>query len=89
MKYDINFIRRLFEEKALAVSSEEDEEKIDNLKTILQNDNVFFMIDAETAVGILAFLGIREERIKEVYLSLISPETFKETDDTYITIGEK
>lgn len=89
MKYDINYIRKLLADKLQNGIGNKDLEKTENLKIILGNDNVFFMLDAETAVGVLYYLGIPEEKIKEAYLDLTSPEAFKRSNDPYISIGEK
>ncbi|HBA37662.1 MAG TPA: hypothetical protein DCY94_02975 [Firmicutes bacterium] len=89
MRYDMKTIRALLTEREKSVSSLEDKTKVDNLKAILREDNIFFMIDVETALGILDFLRIPEENLKEAYLSLTSPEAFIASTDNYLTIGEK
>lgn len=57
---------------------ESEREKIENLKILLKEDDIFFRLDLEVALGILNFLGIPENKIYDCYLSLISPENFQE-----------
>ena len=45
--------------------------KIDILTEMLQDDTLFLKIDADTAVGILDFLGVPKEAIKNVYMDLL------------------
>ncbi len=89
MKYDINYIRVLLKKKVQGELGEEDKEKVENLRAILENNNVFFMLDVDTAIGILYYLGVPEESIKDAYMDLTAPEAFKETNDVYVTMGEK
>ncbi len=69
--------------------TEIEKEKIKNLEYLLKDENLFFEIDFETAIGILEFLGIKEDIILDYYFSLISPSNFKKEDDFYITISNK
>lgn len=89
MKYDINYIRALLKKKVQGELGEEDKEKVENLRAILENNNVFFMLDVDTTIGILYYLGVPEESIKDAYMDLTAPEAFKETNDVYVTMGEK
>jgi hypothetical protein len=58
----------------------EDKKKYSLIQTILSNDKCFFEIPIETAYSILVDLGIKEDKISDVYMELISK---KEYDDSY------
>lgn len=64
-------------------------EKIDNLKLIFNDNALFFKLDMETAVGILDFLGIEEDKILDVYFQLISPNLYQENFKIYTTISKE
>ena len=53
-----------------------DKEKIDMLKPLFKDDNIFFQINMRTAFGILEFLGVGEDEIEKEYLELISPSQY-------------
>ncbi len=84
MKLNINDIRELLAKKEMKIVTKEDKEKLENLKDVLSIDDVFFNIDIDTAVGILVFLGIPEDKIVDTYYSLISPENFITSSKPYI-----
>jgi len=64
-------LKELLAKKEKEVTTSEDKEKIALLKDLFLDEAIFFKIPAETAVGILHFLGIPEDKIKETYLYLI------------------
>lgn len=66
-----------------------DQEKIKNIEFLFKDDNIFFKIEAQTAIGILEFLGIKENEIMDYYFELISPQYLLKEDDIYTTISNK
>ena len=48
-----------------------------------------FKIDLASAVGLLSFLGIPDDKIKEVYLQLISFKEYKSTNDKQYNLYER
>ena len=81
---NIEDVRKLYELKKNK-AGENDIEKIDNLKVLLSDDNLFFMIPMDTAIGILTFLGLEEREAVLSYRKLISPSQRNE----YVTISNK
>lgn len=86
MKKDINYIRELLKKKEENISDINDKEKIDTLKDLLQDDNIFFKLDLDTAVGILSFLGVPNENIVNLYYEIISIKNYKNDDSQYYDI---
>lgn len=86
MKKDINYIRELLKKKEKNISDINDKEKIDTLKDLLQDDNIFFKLDLDTAVGILSFLGVPNENIVNLYYEIISIKNYKNDDSQYYDI---
>ena len=82
----IDDVRKLFESKKNSFL-ESDKERVELLEDLLKNDNLFFDIDASTAIGILSFLGIKDEELEECYFNLIKPTNFLETDKPYIIMN--
>ena len=83
---NIEYIRELLLKKEQNITNELDNEKIANLKEILKNDDIFFKLDLVTAVNILAYLGIPEDKIEDAYYKLISPKNYLNTDKPYFSI---
>ena len=83
---NIEYIRELLLKKEKTVENDLDKEKIDNLKEILKNDDIFFKLDLVTAINILAYLGLPEEKIEDSYYKLISPENYLSVDKPYFNI---
>lgn len=86
---DMNYIRKLLAQKEKGNLTELDKEKVDNLKFILKDDNVFFELSLDVAAGILDFLGVPKDDIMDLYLKLISPENYQKLPKTYTVIGER
>ncbi len=83
---DIDYVRDLLKEKEKKVTTEEDKEKIELLKSVLTNDKAFFAIEISTAVGILDFLEVPIDEIKQLYLELISPQNYFKGDKQYFNL---
>lgn len=88
MNYTINDIRKLLDIKEQQILSDSDNEKIKTLKILLAQNNIFFKLDIDTAIGILLFLQIPEDKVKEVYFSLISAEAFLKRPKEYMTTSD-
>ena len=69
----IENVRKLLQKKE---EQGADKEKIDMLKPLFKDDNIFFQINMRTAFGILEFLGVGEDEIEKEYLELISPSQY-------------
>ncbi len=84
----IDYIRKLLEEKEKTITTDLDKEKIENLKFILKEDDAFFKLDLETSLGILSYLGIKEDKLKELYFELVSPNEFM-NNKQYVTLSNR
>lgn len=82
----IDRLKELLNKKELIVTTPEDKEKIQVIKDLFQDEAIFFKIDAETALGILEFLGIPESQMKEIYLTLISPKEYQKVSKQYFVL---
>ncbi len=72
----IENIRLLAKSKRDKINKEnqvEIESKLDILDEVLANDNCFFDMSMETAISILDFLGVEENKILDTYYELINP----------------
>lgn len=58
----------------------EEIEKVNLIKSLLDNENCFFEIDMKLAINILSFLGVEKEKLLETYYQLIAPGNFKGED---------
>ena len=76
MENKIQELKELLKIKESQNTTELDKEKITNIKFLLEQEKIFFKLEPQTAIGILDYLGIKKENIKEYYLSLISMENF-------------
>lgn len=88
MNENIEYLKKLLLEKELQASDLEAKEKVDNLKLILQNDNIFFNIPMDTAFEIFHFLGVPENNMIDLYFKLISPQSYQTLSKEYITISK-
>lgn len=71
------YLKQLLEQKSKVVTTQEDLERIKIIKDFLKEDNCFLKINIESAIGILYFLGIPEDKILEYYEVLINPQNYK------------
>lgn len=69
----MDYLINLMKEKENKISSLEDKEKLQLVKDTLSVPNCFFNIDISTAIGIMAFLGVPENKMESLYFSLIEP----------------
>lgn len=74
MKSKIEELKELLKIKETEVKTDLDKEKINNIKFLLEQEDIFFKLETPTALGILEFLGIKESEMRDYYLSLISIE---------------
>lgn len=75
-------IKELIEMKEKEIKTFEDTEKMEVVKQLMQQENIFFCISTETAIGILEFLGVGEDEMLSLYYDLISPENYKKVMPT-------
>ena len=64
-------IKELLESKKNNLKEEEKEEFM-LVNSMLCNQNWYKMVDPDTAVSILSFLGIKDEDLEKTYISLLS-----------------
>ena len=86
MKININDIKQLLEKKEAKNQEEQEKKKI--LMDLFTDENIFFNIKMETAISILDFLGIPEDKLIDTYFSLISSENYQNLPKPYITISK-
>ena len=85
----IDEIRELLKKKANDLKTEEDKEKFESASELLAFDYVFGQIGAETAIGLLDFLGVEEDKILKTYIELVAEEAAEEVRNTYISLGRE
>lgn len=79
MEEEFKYLYDLLEQKKQKVLTEEDQEKVNQVESLLKIQGIFFKLNLDTAIGILNFLEIPKESIKEMYIKLTSPEAYKKT----------
>lgn len=76
MEEDFKYLYDLIDEKKKNILTELDQEKINQIEDLLKIKGIFFKLNLDTVVGILDFLGVPRDSIKELYGRLTSPEAF-------------
>lgn len=76
MNNSLVLLRELLSKKEKEELDELDMERIEVIKCLLTNPESFFELDFETVMGILEFLGVKEEKREFIYRDLISPEAY-------------
>ncbi len=79
MDEQITYLYDLLEEKKKNVSTEEEQAKVDQIEALLKIPGIFFKLSLNASIGILDFLGIPRESIKEIYMKLTSPESYQKS----------
>lgn len=86
---NMNYLRELYKKINKNILSQEQLDMYNKAAELLKIDNLFFKIDLASAVGLLSFLGIPDDKIKEVYLQLISFKEYKSTNDKQYNLYER
>lgn len=87
---NIEYVRELLKKKEKEKLTDEDRERVSMLNILLKDDDIFFNIEANTACGILEFLGIQgEKNIIDDYYKLISFEEYKKSVGYIINKDDK
>lgn len=89
MTKEIEYLMNLIKRKKETELSNEDQEKLTEAESLLQIDGIFFKIDISTALGLLHFIGVPKENLKEMYTKLTSIDEFKKSNKTYDLIQEE
>ena len=76
MNNSLVLLKELLSKKEKEQLDELNMERIEVIKCLLTNPESFFELDFETVMGILEFLGVKEEKREFIYLDLISPEAY-------------
>ncbi len=69
-------LRRLLLEKEKEATTDEEKNKVEVLKELLEEDDIFFSLDVSAAFGILNFLGIPYDKLESTYYQLISYDNY-------------
>lgn len=69
--------------------SQEQLDMYNKANELLKIDDLFFKIDLASAVGLLSFLGIPDDKIKEAYFQLISFKEFKNNTNKQYDLYER
>ena len=72
-------IDELIFKKEENIKTKEEKEKLELIKDIIKEDEWVFKNSMEVVIGILEFLDIEEDKILEMYTSLMSPINFSKT----------
>lgn len=67
-------LRKLLLEKE--ATTDEEKNKVEVLKELLEEDDIFFSLDVSAAFGILNFLGIPYDKLESTYYQLISYDNY-------------
>ncbi len=67
---------------------EEEKEEFYLVNSMLSNKNWYKMVDLDTAVSILSFLGIKDDELEKCYMALLS-ENNDNTFDSYELIDRR
>lgn len=86
---NMNYLRELYKKINKNTLSQEQLDMYNKAAELLKIDDLFFKIDLASAVGLLSFLGIPDDKIKEVYLQLISFKEYKSTNDKQYNLYER
>ena len=86
---NMNYLRELYKKINKNILSQEQLDMYNKAAELLKIDDLFFKIDLASAVGLLSFLGISDDKIKEVYLQLISFKEYKSTNDKQYNLYER
>lgn len=75
----IQEIRKIAENKKNElIKNGESLDKINNIIILLKDDMCFFKIDINISIPILLYLGIPEDKVKDIYFELIDIKNFRE-----------
>lgn len=86
---NMNYLRELYKKINKNTLSQEQLDMYNKAAELLKIDDLFFKMDLASAVGLLSFLGIPDDKIKEVYLQLISFKEYKSTNDKQYNLYER
>lgn len=76
MKNDINYLLSLVKEKKQKELSAEEQTKIKEAESLLNIEGLFFKIDINKAIGLMDFIGVPRENIKNLYAKMTSIEAY-------------
>ncbi len=79
METEFAYLNELVAQKKQQNLTDEDKNKLAQAESLLRIQGLFFKIDANTAIGLLDFLGVPRENMKDFYSKLTSPEAYMAT----------
>lgn len=82
-------VKQLLIKKQKEQLKDEDKKKVENLKILFSDVDIFFKLDLETALSILYFLGIPQNNLFDFYSKLIDVKSFQEYNNNYIILPDK
>ncbi|HIS90081.1 MAG TPA: hypothetical protein IAC20_00275 [Candidatus Faecisoma merdavium] len=86
---NFEYVKQLLIKKQKEQLKDEDKMKIENLKILFSDADIFFKLDLETALSILYFLGIPQNNLFAFYSKLIDVKSFQEYNNKYIILPDK
>ena len=86
---NFEYVKQLLIKKQKEQLKDEDKMKIENLKILFSDADIFFKLDLETALSILYFLGIPQNNLFAFYSKLIDVKSFQEFYNKYIILPDK
>lgn len=89
MNENFEYLKKLLIKKQKEQLTYADKVKVENLKVLFSDTNIFFKLDLETALGILHFLGIPQNNLLDFYSKLIDVKSFQEYNNTYTILPDK
>lgn len=72
-------LNKLLEKKEQEKISEDEKKSLEVIKSMLSNRQLFFICDIDTVLGILDYLGVKEDELNSYYFELISPENYQQS----------
>lgn len=86
MEKNINYLLNLVNLKKQEELSAEDQIKLKEAESLLKIEGLFFKIDIDTAIGLLDFIGVPRNDIKDIYRNMTSIEAYTSTKNKQYTL---
>ncbi len=82
----MNSLKYFIDRKKEKANSQQEINEILMVEKWLQNETVFLEIDMDTAIGILSYLEVPENKILDYYFEMISIDKFQKMPKKYLLI---
>lgn len=87
MEKEFENLTKLIEEKKKENLTPEERSKLNQAESLLKIQGVFFKIDISTALGLLHFIGVPKDQLKDIYGRLTSLEAYKAASPKEYTLA--